>query len=278
MTAQQILKMIEECDPLDVEKMDEIDFSVTGYLGFNISACQAFTRSRDALKAIRPDGWFNYSAASHGICNFVLFKGDEKLESSDCKTEELAELHCIIQAIEYERTNKTNPQEDTMNKQQAISHCEKLVKHLSGFDSHSKDAIAIKVLLDNVSCFLAKKLDDAIEVYPHDLPRTMTYLDAVKEIEKLGDGWRIPTIEELRKMYKIKDVIGGFCTDDRGGSVSPGWYWSSTEDRDYPSYVHVVRFSEGGESWGHKNDHRLSVRPVRLVAVSSAPLPVGEEA
>lgn len=116
-----------------------------------------------------------------------------------------------------------------------------------------------------------------IEVYPHDLPETMTYLNTVKAVEKLGDGWRIPTLEELRLMYKNKDEIGGFCTSGRSGSGYPDWYWSSTENRDDSSYVHDVRFSDGDEDWNRKDYYRLSCRPVRLVA-AAAPTPVGEEA
>lgn len=103
------------------------------------------------------------------------------------------------------------------------------------------------------------------EIYPHDLPETMTYVDAVKATEALGDGWHIPTIEELRLIYKNKD--DSFCTSDRGGSDCPDWYWSSSEDRDIPSYVWIARFSDGYERWVRKDYGRLSCRPVRLVPV-----------
>ena len=104
----------------------------------------------------------------------------------------------------------------------------------------------------------------SFEVYPHDLPETMTYNDAVKAVEKLGDGWMIPTIEELRLIYKNKDET--FCTKPSSGSGFPNWYWSSTPNRDYPTYVDIVRFSDGNEFWNLKDDGRLSCRPVRLAA------------
>lgn len=98
---QDILKMIETVSPDDTEKLDEIDARVWVCLhlqgDFNISINGGiiyyrhnswpedartilqhpfqnpeYTRSRDALKAIRPEG--------------------------------LAELHAILQAIEFERT------------------------------------------------------------------------------------------------------------------------------------------------------------------------------
>lgn len=126
------------------------------------------------------------------------------------------------------------------------------------------------------------RTDIPFEVYPQDLPETMTYVKAVKAVEDLNRNhgttdWRIPTLEELKLMYKNKDEIGTFCTKAASGSDYPDWYWSSTENRDNSSYVHVVRFSDGNESWFHKDDIRLSCRPVRLVAASApTPAPPGD--
>lgn len=54
------------------------------------------------------------------------------------------------------------------------------------------------------------------EVYPNDLEETMSWEDALKAVKKLGDGWRLPTIEECFIMYRNKVI-----EDD--------YYWSSTE-------------------------------------------------
>lgn len=84
-----------------------------------------FTRSRDALKAIRPDGWgfridtkVTFVRSDLTLCDCSAWPpkqlekiisdrdGDSVsnvLESTSLKTEELAELHAIIQAIAYER-------------------------------------------------------------------------------------------------------------------------------------------------------------------------------
>ena len=110
----------------------------------------------------------------------------------------------------------------------------------------------------------------SLGVHPHDCPTLMTFNEAEKTVAFLGEGWRIPTLEELRILYNNKDNIGGFKTAaNPSGSDCPDWYWSSTEIRDYPSYVHTVRFSDGLESWNHKDYTRLSCRPVRLVAAPS---------
>ena len=102
------------------------------------------------------------------------------------------------------------------------------------------------------------------EVYSSDAPKLMTYLEAEKWAKSIGDGWRIPTLEELRLMYEHKNEIGGFVTK-LSGSDYAHWYWSCTEGRDVPSVVWDVRFSDGLEDWNDKDYFRLSTRPVRSV-------------
>jgi hypothetical protein len=50
------------------------------------------------------------------------------------------------------------------------------------------------------------------------IPIPMKWEDAMIECEKLGKGWRLPTIHELNLMYLNKDHIGNFNEDT---------YWSS---------------------------------------------------
>lgn len=122
--SEQILRMIETVDPNDSAKMDEIDSLVYNFLyppriiseSVKVVTCSKFdsyTRSRDALKDIRPDLWvfectvstdMDHKLIGHGCCGY-RYMGDD-LESFDLPTEELAELHAIIQAIDYERRLK----------------------------------------------------------------------------------------------------------------------------------------------------------------------------
>lgn len=149
MSAEQILKMIESVDSSDTAKLDEIDARVwcwwqgnCEYLSHRSSELfgavvkfrqieesieypaghehvesnvPKYTRSRDALKGIRPEGW-RWVVGTNNICgdyestaqfHCSLFNGNYEVEYvQDFPTEELAELHAIIQAIEYERTAK----------------------------------------------------------------------------------------------------------------------------------------------------------------------------
>lgn len=139
--SQELLNMIETVDPADTARLDEIDARVWCWLG--LSECPFkelkyskminrhyydysmsergewqtppyYTRSRDALKAIRPDGWWlpcvsvnTREGSTEPVICFSLektvFDGDDPSVMGTGETEELAELHAIIQAIEYDR-------------------------------------------------------------------------------------------------------------------------------------------------------------------------------
>lgn len=79
-----------------------------------------------------------------------------------------------------------------------------------------------------------------LEVMTEDLGElTMNWDDAMKACAALGDGWRLPTKDELNILYENKDKIGGFGNDDYWN------YWSSTEN-DYSS-AWLQNFYDGSE-------------------------------
>lgn len=134
---RKILDMIEEVDRDDTDTLDEIDARTACYsLGIEylsharsydfesdqmaltartpmsiVNVTHAlYTRSRDALKKIRPDWWrLNTNVWPEGItCVLVKMGNCPDMVSphyGSLPTEELAELHAIIQAIEWERQN-----------------------------------------------------------------------------------------------------------------------------------------------------------------------------
>jgi hypothetical protein len=92
-----------------------------------------------------------------------------------------------------------------------------------------------------------------LQIAQFDFANQMSWADAKKACEALGDGWRLPSKDELNSMFINKNEIGGF---------SAGAYWSSTEaipatrvafiqyfnygsriaeDKTYKSYVRAVR-------------------------------------
>lgn len=124
--AKKILKMIESVDPNDTETLDKIDFFVLQYYLFNsVSETAAkgtsffegkdvplivpqYTRSRDTLKSIRPDGWtmgiMPEKLQRKGECIAIAYGHLKEFKSIISATEELAELHAIIQSLEWERS------------------------------------------------------------------------------------------------------------------------------------------------------------------------------
>jgi len=68
-----------------------------------------------------------------------------------------------------------------------------------------------------------------LEVMTDDLGE-MEWDDAMKACADLGDGWRLPTKDELNVLYENKDKIGGFVF---------GFYWSSTEDEGNHAWIKV---------------------------------------
>jgi hypothetical protein len=132
--AQEILRLIETVDPNDTAKLDEIDARVWCVLNSeqfvcmslsepafvcgsshyascdkNLSEIPSYTRSRDALKQIRPEGWYYEGGSGYALmwgphADTPPYERPELYGSG--RTEELLELHAIISAIEYERTQQ----------------------------------------------------------------------------------------------------------------------------------------------------------------------------
>jgi hypothetical protein len=112
--AQPIINLIETLNPANDAEMAGIDAQVWHYVHGNdavppLTGYPRYTRSRDVLKAIRPAGflvkienWEKFTAV-YGC--FILPDGTlADFDSGQGTTEELAELHVILQGIAYSRT------------------------------------------------------------------------------------------------------------------------------------------------------------------------------
>ncbi|MCG8345376.1 MAG: hypothetical protein MI685_09510 [Chlorobiales bacterium] len=141
--SRKILEMIEDVDPDDEKTVDEINARVWAF--FNLSkgnprvsfnggsihyrydhwdedASTAlvhkfeysdYARSRDALKSIRPEGWelglvpwTDNGRDLHSYTATLTHLEREPFFTAPAKTEELAELHAIIQAYIWEIENE----------------------------------------------------------------------------------------------------------------------------------------------------------------------------
>lgn len=74
-----------------------------------------------------------------------------------------------------------------------------------------------------------------LEVMTEDLG-DMEWGEGVKACANLGDGWRLPTKDELNILYENKDEIGGFFDNA---------YWSSTNDEKYSETAWLQFFNDG---------------------------------
>ncbi len=81
----------------------------------------------------------------------------------------------------------------------------------------------------------------------------MDWFEAKKACEKLGKGWRLPTLNELLIMYKNRDKIGGF------GSKG---YWSSAEEKTMLAWYFSFAVADGlnGSDYKTKTNHVRAVR------------------
>lgn len=92
-----------------------------------------------------------------------------------------------------------------------------------------------------------------IEVYPEDAPAPLSWHDAINWCANLGEGWRLPTKDELDVLYGKRDEIGGFAYS---------YYWSSSE---YGSSIAWLQsFLDGNRNYDYKYYYRR-VRAVRSV-------------
>jgi hypothetical protein len=85
-----------------------------------------------------------------------------------------------------------------------------------------------------------------------------TWYEAIKATEKLGNGWRMPRIEELFSLID-HSRYNPACADP---GMKPSYYWSSTTYANFIGSAWSVDFG-----YGHMGNYKKSlghyVRPVR---------------
>jgi hypothetical protein len=87
-----------------------------------------------------------------------------------------------------------------------------------------------------------------IKVAEFDCPKIMSWDEAVIECSKLGEGWRLPTREELNEMYKNKSKIKNFNFIN---------YWSSVETPD-KKYAYILDFGSGNpQAFSKKSTYKI---------------------
>ena len=98
-----------------------------------------------------------------------------------------------------------------------------------------------------------------LEIAQNDFNTILTWYYAKEKCKQLGNGWRLPTIEELEILYNNKDNIGGF--DD-------GYYYSSTLRANEKSLLApmTILFGDGFKSLSlYYEQTAFHVRAVRTI-------------
>jgi hypothetical protein len=111
------------------------------------------------------------------------------------------------------------------------------------FAQESKDIIGNPIKLDSIL------------IAQNDFPKSKSWANAKKACSDLGEGWRLPTKDELNILYKNKERIGGF--------ISNRVYWSSTEDEKGSAWFQV--FLSGFQNHGVDIDSEFRVRAVKTL-------------
>ena len=92
-------------------------------------------------------------------------------------------------------------------------------------------------------------------------PGVFTWLKAIEYCEGLGDGWRLPTIEELISIVDYSRIDPAI--DSVFFNAQSSDYWSSTTNAYDPGYAWYVDVYYGYVSYAYKSSSSNYVRAVR---------------
>jgi hypothetical protein len=104
-----------------------------------------------------------------------------------------------------------------------------------------------------------------LEVAQFDFPDEMNLSDAKAACAELGNGWRLPTKDELNTLYENQDQIGGFTHNCYARD-----HWSSTEGGNFGGAWHQY-FRNGAQYTGFA-DNVLHVRAVKNIEPVKEPV------
>jgi hypothetical protein len=95
------------------------------------------------------------------------------------------------------------------------------------------------------SLFLQNSIKiENLEICKNDFDEGLDFEQATKACTNLGDGWRLPTINELNILFQNRKKIGGFQDD---------FYWSSETKGNLVSFVNFSSKEIEGTKSGHKS-------------------------
>lgn len=122
---------------------------------------------------------------------------------------------------------------------------------------------------DNRLIIISPITGEKLEVAPQDLD-PMKWEDAKKACANLGNGWRLPTKDELEAMYKELHLKGkgNFNTDPNSRQLLFDYgscYWSGTEDGYGSAWYFEFGVGEAKSNFYASKDYTYYVRAVRAL-------------
>jgi hypothetical protein len=107
---------------------------------------------------------------------------------------------------------------------------------------------------------------DKIQVANKNFDNLLTWHEAKKACKELGNGWRLPSMDELKTIYKQLHIIGkgNFEVGEAYG------YWSSTElDSEFACYLDFGNGNKYSASNEYQHNARKEYHPNYVRAVRS---------
>ena len=98
-----------------------------------------------------------------------------------------------------------------------------------------------------------------LRIAEHDFQEQMSWLEGINACADLGNGWRLPTIDELKFMYANKALIEGFMQTT---------YWSSTNGFDQSIGENAswfFSFYTGNGMLYYGTNTKMGIRPVKSI-------------
>ena len=92
-----------------------------------------------------------------------------------------------------------------------------------------------------------------IEVAQYDFPKSMAWEDAKEACADLGEGWKLPSDDELIYLYQNRFTFGGFAD---------ATYWSSTENYFNHGDAWFQNFANGRRHY-YRKTYMSYVRAIR---------------
>ena len=104
--------------------------------------------------------------------------------------------------------------------------------------------------------------DHGLAAQPFDEKTAATWDKAKNLAEAHGNGWRLPTKDELELLYAQKEIVGNFASLKWWG-MGTTIYWSSTKYSDFWSYWAWAKCLNSGWKNIYTKHNSYNVRAVR---------------